>query len=55
MERPDKCPKCIFDLMTECWHIEPDQRPTFDQIYEKVYNIISESTKSSYVDINISN
>lgn len=52
MDRPEKCPKCIYDIMTECWHIDPDKRPTFDEIYQKIYELLDQSTKSSYVDIN---
>lgn len=52
MERPEKCPKYIYDeIMTECWRLEPDQRPNFDLIYEKIYELLDQSTKSSYVDI----
>ena len=33
---PDDCPKKIFFTMTECWETEPDSRPTFAEIYNKL-------------------
>lgn len=52
MDRPEKCPKVIYEIMSECWHIDPDKRPTFDEIYNRIYELLDQSTKSSYVDIN---
>ena len=36
MKRPDDCPDILFDLMSECWHIVPDERPTFLQICQRL-------------------
>lgn len=27
--RPRRCPTEIYDIMKECWHISPHNRPTF--------------------------
>ncbi|MEW5314799.1 MAG: hypothetical protein WDW38_006268 [Sanguina aurantia] len=27
--RPSKCPKQVWELMQQCWHHDPDQRPLF--------------------------
>ena len=29
---PELCPDLVFDLMTQCWHLEPHQRPTFKEL-----------------------
>ncbi|KAI1727035.1 protein tyrosine kinase domain-containing protein [Ditylenchus destructor] len=30
--RPETCPMEIYDLMTQCWTMEPDKRPTADDV-----------------------
>ncbi|XP_069510168.1 macrophage colony-stimulating factor 1 receptor isoform X2 [Ambystoma mexicanum] len=34
MARPDFAPLEIYEMMKACWHLEPTQRPTFQQISE---------------------
>lgn len=52
MERPEKCPKGIYnEIMSDCWKLEPEERPTFEEVYNKIYECIDQSTKSPYVDI----
>lgn len=34
MECPDGCPKKVYDVMRDCWDIDPKQRPTFKTIYK---------------------
>ena len=36
MKRPDDCPDILCELMSECWHIIPDERPTFLQICQRL-------------------
>ena len=36
MMRPDNCPDILFELMSECWHTLPDERPTFLQICKRL-------------------
>ena len=33
MEPPEKCPEFIVALIDACWQEDPDERPTFDQIF----------------------
>ncbi|KAL4221059.1 hypothetical protein ACF0H5_019321 [Mactra antiquata] len=33
LERPDLCPKNYYDLMLKCWDHEPENRPTFSEMY----------------------
>jgi hypothetical protein len=29
MEAPEGCPTEIYDMMKECWHLDPRKRPNF--------------------------
>ncbi len=35
-ELPENCPSKLKTLITECWHGDPEQRPTFPVIYTKL-------------------
>ncbi|OCT59616.1 non-receptor tyrosine-protein kinase TNK1 [Xenopus laevis] len=32
LERPDDCPRVLYEVMKKCWMYEPDQRPTFAKL-----------------------
>eukprot|EP01118_Nematostelium_gracile_P008222 TRINITY_DN2724_c0_g1_i1.p1 TRINITY_DN2724_c0_g1~~TRINITY_DN2724_c0_g1_i1.p1 ORF type:complete len:145 (-),score=34.00 TRINITY_DN2724_c0_g1_i1:389-823(-) len=36
MSKPVHCPDDIYDLMCECWHFNPKERPTMTDVLEKV-------------------
>ena len=36
---PPGCPEDVFELMMECWNEEPDQRPQFTDIVQKMKRI----------------
>lgn len=33
MECPDGCPRKVYDVMRDCWDIDPSKRPTFKAIH----------------------
>jgi len=33
LEQPELCPKNYYDLMQQCWDHEPDNRPTFSDLF----------------------
>ncbi|GMT06541.1 hypothetical protein PENTCL1PPCAC_28715, partial [Pristionchus entomophagus] len=37
---PPNCPKIIYQKMLACWNIDPNQRPTFQQIHDFVCDLI---------------
>ncbi|OUM60172.1 hypothetical protein PIROE2DRAFT_36387, partial [Piromyces sp. E2] len=37
--RPPYCPDEIWELMQECWHINPDRRPSFYEISQRLMQI----------------
>jgi serine/threonine protein kinase len=34
LERPDKCPPGVYDVMMRCWSYDKSERPTFKEIVE---------------------
>jgi hypothetical protein len=36
---PKDCPEAIYKLMSKCWNDNPDQRPTFVEIYAQLQEI----------------
>ncbi len=32
LERPNQCPKDVYDLMRECWNRDAEKRPAFKEI-----------------------
>ena len=42
MPAPKNCPPEIYELMLGCWHTEPENRPTFKMIYERIVTIWKE-------------
>ena len=39
MEKPENCPNEIYELMLKCWEVNPKDRPTFDEIVDKISEI----------------
>lgn len=45
MPMPKGCPEPLYDIMLDCWDEEPDARPEFSVIYEKMSNILPTFSK----------
>lgn len=47
---PDNTPRCVYDLMKQCWHNQPTDRPNFRIIYQTLDKIqlILERTHTEY-------
>lgn len=46
LAQPTGCPQAIYQVMSECWHSNPDSRPTFHVICTKLDDIsLHESSK----------
>jgi len=41
LPKPDACPEKMYDLMAKCWLADPTLRPTFNDIFLKVGDILS--------------
>lgn len=42
LNRPDFCPDHLYTLWSQCWALEPSERPTFAQIVAQVKSFIEE-------------
>lgn len=50
MECPPGCPFRIYDLMRQCWHWEPSERPTFYEIHQILENMFQNSNITEEVE-----
>jgi hypothetical protein len=41
LEKPNKCPNNVYDLMKMCWIIDYNMRPTFSKILCEIEEIFS--------------
>ena len=39
MPRPPECPPTTHKLMLSCWHKDPEQRPYFKGLWEKLSSL----------------
>uniref|UniRef100_A0A4W3IB46 Tyrosine-protein kinase n=1 Tax=Callorhinchus milii TaxID=7868 RepID=A0A4W3IB46_CALMI len=46
MDPPDGCSPAVYDLMKICWELDPDRRPTFKQLQERLHHV---KTKELYL------
>ena len=44
MNQPESCPNEFYTLMTNCWEDDPENRPKFSEIYDRVGNLIETLT-----------
>nr|XP_047142211.1 tyrosine-protein kinase receptor Tie-1-like [Hydra vulgaris] len=42
MDKPENCSETMYDVMLQCWHENPLQRPTFATLREYFDKVISE-------------
>ena len=42
MPSPENCPAEVYDIMLRCWHKDPEERPTFRWIFERLQRIYEE-------------
>lgn len=52
MEKPDQCPVATYKIMQECWSTQPDLRPDFTSLSQRIGYLLEESVKQYYVDLN---
>jgi len=43
MQRPDRCPDVLYDMMSECWESQPSARPTFLDLCKRLSPHASEN------------
>lgn len=40
LEKPDKCPQAMYDLILKCWQRKSEDRPTFQQIVQQMSKLM---------------
>jgi hypothetical protein len=50
MEKPEYSPNLLGDIMKQCWHIDPKERPTFSQLAEMVEKYIESLVGLDYMN-----
>lgn len=41
MDAPDGCPVVVYDIMKQCWTLDPVVRPSFRELRQKLQDIIA--------------
>ena len=36
LDKPPRCPPDLYSMMKKCWRDDPDERPSFSQLYDKL-------------------
>lgn len=36
MEAPEGCPREVYSIMSQAWNMDPQQRPTFAHVYDRL-------------------
>jgi hypothetical protein len=50
MEKPEYSPNLLGDIMKQCWHIDPRERPTFSQLTEIIEKYIVSLVSLDYIN-----
>lgn len=54
MAKPEICLDAIYEIMLDCWRVDPTRRPSFDRIVQRIEAVIKqEDTKTTYVFLNV--
>ncbi|XP_038071929.1 tyrosine-protein kinase Src42A-like [Patiria miniata] len=51
MEQPGGCPDEMYIVMLECWHENPDLRPTFTALFNKLDRMLSEMSSEYFTEL----
>ncbi|XP_049938110.1 vascular endothelial growth factor receptor 1-like isoform X3 [Schistocerca serialis cubense] len=52
MEKPEYATYNIHQTMLDCWHLNPNKRPSFTELSERIGNMLEDSVKKHYIDLN---
>ncbi|XP_075217660.1 platelet-derived growth factor receptor alpha-like isoform X2 [Lycorma delicatula] len=52
MEKPEYATKDLHDVMLDCWQERPSMRPSFTGLAEKLGDMLEDSVRKHYVDLN---
>ncbi|XP_078038596.1 vascular endothelial growth factor receptor 1-like [Augochlora pura] len=52
MEQPEYATPEVYNLMRQCWKAKPTLRPSFTEIVDSIGNLLEDSVKSHYIQLN---
>ncbi|CAH0554003.1 unnamed protein product [Brassicogethes aeneus] len=52
MEKPEFAPKEIYNMMRDCWLEEPQSRPSFEILTERLGDLLEDKVRGHYIDLN---
>ncbi|XP_044012996.1 vascular endothelial growth factor receptor kdr-like isoform X2 [Aphidius gifuensis] len=52
MEKPEYATNEVYNIMNKCWQAKPLLRPTFTGLVDSIGDLLDESVKMHYVDLN---
>jgi hypothetical protein len=52
MEKPDNAPNFFGEIWTNCWKVDPKERPTFSQLEETISCQMESTVSSNYLNLN---
>lgn len=51
MPKPSTCSNTFYKLMRDCWHDDPDERPSFTQLRERLQPILDGAAQHINIDV----
>ncbi|XP_078051842.1 platelet-derived growth factor receptor alpha-like [Augochlora pura] len=52
MEKPEYATSEVYDIMCQCWEVQPSLRPNFTQLADSVGNLLEGNVKAHYIELN---
>ena len=46
---PENCPNEVYELMRSCWQLDPNARPSFEELADSLQRCINELCHGSYL------
>ncbi|RWS31389.1 Vascular endothelial growth factor receptor 3-like protein [Leptotrombidium deliense] len=51
MQRPDNCPEVVYEIMKNCWSLNPNKRPDFAQLSEAFFALLDVNSQQYYTQL----
>ena len=51
MDKPDYCPRVVYQSMSQCWKAEPRERPSFNELMSLLGDLLEDGEKDHYLDL----